>query len=125
MTETTIDLAAATRLGNELTDKMNEFAEAYRSNADLRTRAAAAPRAVLTERGLDALLPPPGAELRIVANTEDTVHFMLPPDPNAEMADEDLTSVSGGHFSREVWQMIGGSCYIAPGATRGGDSSGQ
>ena len=100
MTKTTIDLAAATRLGNELTDKMNEFAEAYRANADLRTRAAADPRAVLTERGFDALAPPPSAELRIVANTEDTVHFMLPPDPNAEMADEDLR-VYRAAFSRE------------------------
>lgn len=125
MAKPTLDFAAATELGNELTNKMDELAEAYSENADLRARTAADPRAVLVERGLELLAPPPGAEVRIVANTGDTVHFMLPPGPNAEMADDDLATLTGGAMSQLQWGAIGGSAYIAQGATRGGASAGQ
>ena len=127
MTETTIDLAAATKIGNKLTHKMNELTEAYHADADLRARAAADPRAVLVERGLDELAPS-GAEVRIVANTGDTVHFMLPPDPNAEVSDETLANVAGGSTFAPVTVASSNyspSCYIADGSTRGATSSGQ
>ena len=132
------DLETATRIGRKLSHKKNEFTEAYHADADLRARAEADPRAVLVERGLDELAPS-GAEVRIVANTGDTIHFILPPDPNAQMSDESLLNISGGfcggisppstppcHGVR-TW---GGcnttpSCYIADGATRDDTSSGQ
>ncbi len=99
-------LGAAARV--ELASKMNEFAEAYRADADLRARSEAEPRAVLAERGLDALAWPPGADVRIVADTGDTMHFMLPPDPNMDLTDDDLVSVSGGFCC----QAIDLSCFV-------------
>lgn len=105
MAETTLDVAAATALENELTEKMNEFTETYHASADLRARAAADPRAVLVERRLELPPPPPGAEVRIVANTGDTVHFMLPPGPNAEIADDESRDP---HRRRHVAIAVGG-----------------
>ncbi len=138
MPETTLDAAAQTELGKELTDRRDKFAEAYRASPDLRTRARAEPRAVLAERGLDVLAPP-GPDVRIVADTGDTIHFALPPDPNTEVADEALVNISAGlctagHSATPVTfgvNMWGGSSittpstYIAAGSTRGGTSSGQ
>lgn len=70
-----------------------DFTRRYRKSPDLRARADAEPRAVLSECGV-AL--PPGRDVRIVANTAKTLHFVLPPDPNALLADEDLAAVAGG-----------------------------
>ena len=39
---------------------------------------------------------PPGVEARIVANTEETMHVVLPQDPSAMLSDESLAHVSGG-----------------------------
>ena len=90
MTDTNPD---ATRY--DIHNKLHNLADAYRADADLRARAEAEPHAVLAENGLDALAPP-RADLRIVADTGDVVHIMFPPDPNAELADEDLGNMSGG-----------------------------
>ena len=139
MPETTLDAAAQTELGKELTDRRDKFAEAYRASADLRARAETEPRVVLAERGLDALAPP-GPDVRIVANTGDTIHFALPPDPNTEVADEALVNIAGGlctggapaatpmTFGVNMWggsSITTPSTYIAEGSTRGATSSGQ
>ena len=42
-------------------------------------------------------LPPTG--IKVVANTEEVVYFVLPPDPNADLTDEDLLALSGGYAS--------------------------
>ena len=39
---------------------------------------------------------PPETDVRIVENTAETVNFVMPPDPNALLADEDLSAVAGG-----------------------------
>ena len=39
---------------------------------------------------------PAGRGVRIVENTGEVYHLVLPPDPNAPLADEDLRGVSGG-----------------------------
>ena len=38
----------------------------------------------------------PGVDTRIVANTTDTFHVVMPPDPNTEVSDEILSTVAGG-----------------------------
>ena len=133
MTDTNPDAKRA-----DIHNKFHNLADAYRADADLRARAEAEPRAVLAERGLDVLAPP-GPGVRIVADTGDTIHFALPPDPNTEVADEALVNISAGlctagHSATPMtWgvNMWGGSSittpstYIAAGSTRGGTSSGQ
>ncbi len=38
----------------------------------------------------------PDATVRVKANDAATFHFILPPDPNAHLADESLSGVAGG-----------------------------
>ena len=65
----------------------------YRESTALRARAASEPHAVLAEHGVSV---PPERNVRIVANTAETVHLIMPPDPNATLADEQLAAVAGG-----------------------------
>ncbi len=66
----------------------------YRSDSDFRSRIDGGDVTdALSELGLEL---PPGTEARIVANTPETVHVVLPPDPNARLSDEALAAVSGG-----------------------------
>ena len=55
-------------------------------------RLLADPAAVLREQGLT---PPADKQLRIVEDTAETVHVVLPAKPT-ELADEDLDQVAGG-----------------------------
>ncbi len=43
-------------------------------------------------------MEPPLADLeaRVIANTDELHHFILPPDPNANLTDEQLSSIAGG-----------------------------
>ena len=65
-------------------------------DADLRRDVAADPRAAFAERGVDV---PPGVELRVASNTDDTFYLVFPADPNEALADETLGAVSGGRAS--------------------------
>ena len=69
------------------------FANAYDEDLDLRSRADADPKAVLAEQGVEL---PAGVDVRIVVNTDDVFYLVLPPDPNAVLADEMLGQVAGG-----------------------------
>ena len=80
----------------EMTDiggKLESLADDWRADPALRARCAREPREVLSERNLDISLD---HDLRIVGNTDEVYHLVLPPDPNARLADEDLSSISGG-----------------------------
>ena len=69
-------------------------AERYRDDEALRSRLEGedAP-AVLSELGLET---PEGLEIRVSKDTDEVFHFVMPPDPNEELADEALTPVTGG-----------------------------
>ena len=69
------------------------FANAYDEDPDLRSRVDTDPKAVLAELGVET---PSGVELCISVNTNDTFYLVLPPDPNAVLADEMLGQVAGG-----------------------------
>lgn len=72
------------------------LAGAYRQDSAFRARADADPHAVLAEHGIDV---PKWVDIRIVENTAETHHFVLPPNPNANLRDEDLAMVAGGKNS--------------------------
>ena len=54
---------------------------------------------------------PPGTDVRIVENTAETVNFVMPPDPNAVLADEDLSAAAGGLRSLRS-KPVTASCFI-------------
>ena len=74
-------------------EQVVDFTAQYHDNPAFAARAQAEPRAVLTEHGLNV---PPDTEVCIISNTAETFNFIMPPDPNAVLADEDLSTVSGG-----------------------------
>ena len=80
-------------------ERVTRFAQHWRGDAKLRTRAEADPRAVLSEHGIDLV---PGRDVRIAANTAETFHVVLPPDPNNELADAQLETVAGGNTALPV-----------------------
>ena len=69
---------------------LQRFGAHYRADAALRARIAAGDRS-----DLDAELPAE-VEVRVVQQTPETHHFLLPPDPNARVQDRALEGVAGG-----------------------------
>ena len=66
----------------------------YRDDAGFREQLAAGDTAgALDELGLDI---PADIEARVVANTDEVFHFVLPGDPNRPLTDESLAIVAGG-----------------------------
>ena len=74
-------------------EKVTTLAQSCREDPKLRSRAEADPRAVLSEHGIEL---PLGREVRIAANTAETFHVVLPPDPNSALADAQIETVAGG-----------------------------
>ncbi len=54
------------------------------------------PMRVFKENSIEV---PEGIEIRIVANTAETMHFILPPEPSDELTDEQLEGAAGGMCS--------------------------
>ena len=77
--------------------KLARMGRAWADDPGLRRRAEADAPGALAEYDLEA---PPNCGVRVVANTEHVHWFVLPPDPNAQLVDRDLASVSGGVRSR-------------------------
>ena len=65
----------------------------YHSDPDLRDLADSDPVSLLAKYQIPL---PPHMDVRIVANTEETINFVMPEDPNKDLADEDLMAVAGG-----------------------------
>ena len=80
-------------------EKVTTLAQSCREDPKLRSRAEADPRAVLSEHGIEL---PLGREVRIEANTAETFHVVLPPDPNSALADAQIETVAGGNTARRV-----------------------
>ena len=73
---------------------LRAIAEEYRRDDALRERIDSGDVSPLLDR-LDFPIPE-NMEVKIVADTPETLHIILPPDPNALLSDEDLGSVAGG-----------------------------
>ena len=69
------------------------IADAYREDPDFRANVDSDPVATLAENGVELL---PDTEVRVVEDTAEVFHFVLPPDFNIDMSDEMLDMVAGG-----------------------------
>ena len=85
----TLGLDFIQRYESALADAANECAAA----PELRTELDADPRAFFTARGVNV---PDGVAVRVADDTADTVHLIMPPDPNDAVSDDTLTQVTGG-----------------------------
>ena len=100
-------------LGPELGAPVASFGRELGENADLRRRFEIDPRAVLEERGV---FIPADTELHVTANTDETYHVPMPPDPNVVLADQDLVLVTAGTGARAGTASTVGSfaCSTGP-----------
>ena len=85
----TFDHTDIQRYESMLADAANECA----ATPELRTELDADPRAFFTARGVDV---PDGVAVRVADDTADTVHLIMPPNPNNAVSDEALAGIAGG-----------------------------
>ena len=77
----------------QISDTLSALAGDCRNSRELRAELDADPRAFLAGRGMEF---PAGAELRVVPNTAEVFHLVMPADPNAIVSDEALSGIAGG-----------------------------
>ena len=53
------------------------------------------PHAALAEHGVEVRA---GVTVKVVENTEDRLHLVLPPAPEGELSEQDLEKVAGGEY---------------------------
>ena len=82
----------------KISEQHQDFVNRLLSDQDLRARLRSEPANVLQEQGIAVS---PGAELRVVENTAEVCHFVLPPNPNASLSDAALSAVAGGSGEME------------------------
>jgi hypothetical protein len=86
-----------------------EFQKAYGklvakawADDDFKANLLADPMKVFSENDIEV---PEGIEVKMIENTADTMHFILPPEPSDELTDEELESAAGGRWC--IWELLG------------------
>jgi hypothetical protein len=103
--KTTISLCVKSQLyysnRSEGTMDREEFQKAYGKvvakawgDHDFKAKLFADPKTVLKENGVEI---PEDVEFRVVENTEEVVHLILPPEPSEQLSEEELEKVAGGN----------------------------
>ena len=87
--------------------KFGEYLKLARTDPEFRARLRADPAAALAERGVSLAV---GVDLRLAEDTPEVRHFVLPPNPNVQLADSGLDAVSGG--STVSWSSSGSYGFI-------------
>ena len=77
----------------DLEISLRRFRDDLRGDLELRARVLAEPAGVLEEQGLSL---PPETDVRVVEDTAEVRHFVLPHAPNASLSDAAMDAVSGG-----------------------------
>ena len=75
--------------------------ESWRGDPGFRSRMEADPKAALAESGLD--LPGGVEDVRLAVDSADTIHMVVPPDPNIAVSDVALRDVVGGTSGWSGW----------------------
>ena len=86
-----------------------EFSKAYGelvrrpwSDEEFKKRLLVDPRAVLSENGIEV---PEGVDVRVVENTPQTVHFILPRPIGDELSEEELEAAGGSQGSADAKRL--------------------
>ena len=74
-------------------ENYRNFMSRLGSDPELRGRMRADPSGVLEEQGVGLS---PATEVRVIEDSAEVRHFVLPPDPNATLSDDSMSAVSGG-----------------------------
>ena len=97
MNNTGLDNIAANIEGffqdDEAVNKLMNLSNAYASDSEIRFRGESEPIELLTEFGVPVSLE---SGVRIVQNTKEKFHFVIPLDPNTALSESELLWVAGG-----------------------------
>ena len=92
---------------NAFHQRMNQFralVQRYHADPDYRRQVEADPVVAFREQGMEL---PSNIAVRVLANTDDTLYVVLPPDPNMDLGDEMLTAVAGGKLGKGTYGTLG------------------
>lgn len=93
-------------------ENLESLAKRYRGDEELRERIDSGDAAdALAEIGVEV---PPGAEVRVVENTDAVYHVAMPADPSAELSDWALAPVAGGSTADAVPLSSAGTASTIP-----------
>ena len=97
------------------------FSENVRSDPDFRHEADTNPHDALARYDIEY---PETVDIRIVENTNEVFHLVLPPDPNQALMDEDLLVVAGGKSASSAGtaSTVGSVTSCASSAGTGGSA---
>ena len=103
----------------------NAATNAYLAHAfdpEFREQVLADPQEMVSSMGMQI---PPGAEVRVHVNTDDTFYLAFPPDPNVALSDESLGMVAGGKSASTIGSASSASTLgsICGTASTGGSAS--
>ena len=90
----TIDITDT--LTSTVQQRMNQFralVQRYHADPNYRRQVETDPVAAFREQRVEL---PSDIAIRVLANTDDTLYMVLPPDPNMDLGDEMLTAIAGG-----------------------------
>ena len=78
------------------------------ADPEVKTKLLADPVGVMREVGLE---PPPGRQIRVVEDTGDVLHLVLPSKPSAQALSEEELHGGGGGYGAESCFRCGESCF--------------
>ncbi len=89
------------------------------ADAAYKTKLVSDPHAALSEAGVSV---PTGTTVKVIENTADTVHVVLPAAPAkaSEMSIDELEKVAGGLALQDVWNNVETTSSIATGTVNVG-----
>ena len=93
-------------MSRELIERLSDR---WHSDPEFRAQVEADPKAALAAGGLSV----PAEEAVVAVDTEDTVHLVFPPNPNADLSDDELAAMAGGSTGY-AWMNRGGD-YVPSG----------
>lgn len=77
--------------------KLAEIIKKCQENEEFKKRFMEEPRELMQEMGIKV---PEGKEIKVLENTDDLIHVVLPAQFQGELCDDDLDGVAGGRLDR-------------------------
>lgn len=88
-------------------DSMAALGRSYREDPEFRAQMDKDPRAILAGEGLPLA---PGARIRVVADTKDTINMVFPPAADSAISEEVMREIAGGSSASTAGTATTAAC---------------
>lgn len=88
-------------------DNMAALGKSYREDPEFRAQMDEDPRAILAGKGLPLA---PGARVRVVADTKDTINMVFPPATDVAISEEVMREIAGGSSASTAGTATTAAC---------------